>query len=338
LVWEDYPREETAGTCRQFTCKYHAWRYNLDGSLAFVQQESEFFDLDKSNLGLVPVACDVWEGFIFVNFAKEPQQTLTEFLGPKVTEGLGGYPFGEMTQKWTFKSDIKANWKLFIDAFTEFYHAPVLHSKQYTQEEYQKLVGYGYEGLYYELFSPHSMVSTWGGVAPPKDPTMVKPIERELRSGLFGPWDKPGVVKELPPGLNPARHKAWGADSFVIFPHFMLLIWEPEWYITYHYWPTAHNRHTFEVSIYFVPPKNATERIRQELAAVTTKEYALQDANTLEATQSMLESRIVSSFVLNDQEVLCRHHHATVQEVVRAHDEGTPVNFPWTRATAAAQS
>ena len=27
LVWSDYPGEEVSGTCRQFTCKYHAWRY-----------------------------------------------------------------------------------------------------------------------------------------------------------------------------------------------------------------------------------------------------------------------------------------------------------------------
>ena len=25
LVWNDMPLEETSGTCRQFTCKYHAW-------------------------------------------------------------------------------------------------------------------------------------------------------------------------------------------------------------------------------------------------------------------------------------------------------------------------
>ena len=28
LVWQDFPREETSGTCRQFTCKYHGWRYD----------------------------------------------------------------------------------------------------------------------------------------------------------------------------------------------------------------------------------------------------------------------------------------------------------------------
>ena len=72
LVWNDYPAEETSGVCRQFTCKYHGWRYDLDGSLNFVQQESEFFDLDKADYGLVPVQTEVWQGFIFVNL--DPRQ------------------------------------------------------------------------------------------------------------------------------------------------------------------------------------------------------------------------------------------------------------------------
>ena len=45
------------------------------------------------------------------------------------------------------------------------------------------------------------------------------------------------------------------------------------------------------------------------MAAVSFKEYGLQDANTLEATQTMLESRVFDRFPLNDQEVLCRHLH-----------------------------
>ena len=89
LVWNDMPLEETSGVCRQFTCKYHAWRYDLDGNLTFVQQEGEFFDLDKSRYGLVSVHCDVWEGFIFVNFATEPEQSLRDFLGPMITGSRG---------------------------------------------------------------------------------------------------------------------------------------------------------------------------------------------------------------------------------------------------------
>ena len=62
-------KEETSGTCRQFTCKYHGWRYGLEGDLTFVQQESEFFDLDKADYGLAAVKAEVWEGFIFVNLS-----------------------------------------------------------------------------------------------------------------------------------------------------------------------------------------------------------------------------------------------------------------------------
>ena len=42
---------------------------------------------------------------------------------------------------------------------------------------------------------------------------------------------------------------------------------------------------------------------------MTFKEYGLQDANTLEATQSMIESRVIDKFLLNDQEILLRHLH-----------------------------
>ena len=75
------PDQETSGTCRQFTCKYHGWRYDLDGSLTFVQQETEFFDLDKDDFGLVPVQTEVWEGFIFVNLDPDNTTSVREYLG-----------------------------------------------------------------------------------------------------------------------------------------------------------------------------------------------------------------------------------------------------------------
>jgi phenylpropionate dioxygenase-like ring-hydroxylating dioxygenase large terminal subunit len=329
LVWDDYPGEETSGGCRQFVCKYHGWRYALDGELTFVQQESEFFNLDCAEYGLVPVQCETWEGFIWVNLDPENTTPLKDYLGG-FGEGLAGYPFGEMTQVYKYRADVGSNWKLFIDAFAEFYHAPVLHAKQAVADESHKLQSYGYEALAYGIDGPHGMVSSWGGMSPPKDLEMVKPIERVLRSGLFGPWDKPDLgIDELPPGLNPARHKAWGTDSFVFFPNFMVLVWAPNWYLTYHYWPTAYNRHTFEGTLYFVPPKNATERLRQELAAVTFKEYALQDGNTLEATQRSIESRAVATFPLNDQEILLRHLHKTARDKVAAFQarNDTPVQI-----------
>ncbi|HET6949445.1 MAG TPA: aromatic ring-hydroxylating dioxygenase subunit alpha [Acidimicrobiales bacterium] len=310
LVWNDEPREETQGVCRQFTCKYHGWRYGLDGALTFVQQEGEFFDLDKDAYGLVPAHCDVWAGFIFVNVAREPEQSLTEFLGPMVTD-LEGYPFDRLTSRFSYRTTINANWKLFMDAFQEFYHAPIVHAGQSPDAYANAARQAGFEAPHYQIDGPHRLVSTSGVRFWELPDEMVKPMEPLTRSGLFGPWDGPDLG-ELPQGVNPAKCDPWGLDSFQLFPNFVILIWSQGWYLTYHYWPTSHNTHVFEGNVYFVPATNVRERIAQEMAAVTFKEFALQDANTLEATQMGIESGYVSHFHLNDQEVLCRHLHHEV--------------------------
>jgi phenylpropionate dioxygenase-like ring-hydroxylating dioxygenase large terminal subunit len=162
LMWQDYPGEEISGSCRQFTCKYHGWRYNLDGTLNFIQQEEEFFGVDKNDYPLASVQCDVWEGWIFVNLDPTNIESVRDYLGG-LAKGIEGYPFHELTQVHKYRAEIGANWKLFIDAFTEFYHAPVLHARQAVADESHKLQGYGYEALHYELDGPHAVVSSWGG-------------------------------------------------------------------------------------------------------------------------------------------------------------------------------
>lgn len=316
LVWTDFPREETSGTCRQFVCKYHGWKYELDGNCSYVQQEDEFFDLDKADHGLVPVHCDVWAGFVFVNLADEPGESLRDFLGPMIT-AIEDYPFERMTERFSYRAEVGANWKLFIDAFQEFYHAPILHARQSPIAARPEVQAAGFEGLHYEIDGPHRMVTTYGGQGWRLPPEMLKPMEVVTRSGLFGPWDPPDLgIDALPAGINPGKKQPWGLDSFQVWPNFVILIWERGWYLTYHYWPTSYDRHVFEGNLYFVPAKNARERLAHEMAAVTFKEYALQDANTLEATQMMLESRVVTAFPLNDQEILCRHLHKVAAEWV----------------------
>jgi hypothetical protein len=79
------------------------------------------------------------------------------------------------------------------------------------------------------------------------------------------------------------------------------------------------DKHIFEANLYFVPPKNTRQRLSQELAAVTFKEYAFQDANTLEATQTQIGTRVVTDFPLCDQEILLRHLHMTAHDHVNAY-------------------
>jgi hypothetical protein len=67
------------------------------------------------------------------------------------------------------------------------------------------------------------------------------------------------------------------------------------------------------------------------MAVVTFKEYGLQDSNTLEATQAMLESRVVTEFPLNDQEILLRLLHRKAQDYVdeyQGKEPKSPVRVP----------
>ena len=181
------------------------------------------------------------------------------------------------------------------------------------------------------IVTPSSVVdrvgSTTGGAGGNLVPEFYNPIEQLMRSGLFGPWDPSEIVTdELPPGLNPGNKKNWGLDSFQIFPNFAIVFWETGWYLTYHYWPVAHDRLIFEANAYFTPPRNVRERLAQQLGIATIKEYALEDCGTLEATQMGLESRAVTSFPLGDQEFMCRHANKMINNWVddykRSREEG----------------
>ena len=314
LVWTDFPREETRGNCRQFVCKYHGWKYELDGTCSFVQQEGEFFELDKAEWGLLPVHCDVWAGFVFVNLDREPRQSLREFLGPVIAP-LDEYPFHRLSQRFAYRAEVGANWKLFTDAFQEFYHAPVLHAKQSPPALWMPAIENGFESPHYQTSGPHRFVISAGVPGWEFPEEKLKPIEMLTRSGLFGDWNK-ADLGPIPKSVNPAGCDPWGNTSFQIWPNFVIMIWERGWALTYRFWPTSHDRHVFEGELYFVPPTSARQRLAQEAAATTFKEYALQDANTLEATQIALESRVVERFPLCDQEVMCRHLHQVAADWV----------------------
>jgi phenylpropionate dioxygenase-like ring-hydroxylating dioxygenase large terminal subunit len=323
LLWNESPRHETSGVCRRFACKYHGWRYGLDGSLSFVLQEQEFFGLDKADFGLVPVHCDIWEGFIFIHLAKAPAQSLREFLGPMVT-GLDGYPFHLLSERFGHRADIRSNWKIFLDAFQEYYHAPILHSQQQVPALRSSEVGF--EVPHYQIDGPHRLVSTGGFRGVPRHstpPEQMYPIERITEAGLMGPWTRPDLPElaqdRLPPGVNPGKLDPWSITNFQIFPNFVILIYERGWYLTYHYWPTSPNTHVWEMSYYFPTSRSATERIQHEVIAVTSKEAGLQDAGTLDGTQMGLESRVADRFPLCDQEITVRHFHKVVGDWVEAY-------------------
>ncbi|AEF37556.1 MULTISPECIES: SRPBCC family protein [Mycobacteriaceae] len=295
LVWDDFPDRETAGQCQEFTCKRCRGSHGFDGAKP----------------DLIAVHCDIWNGFVFINFAAEPRQVLREFLGPMIT-GLDDYPFEKLTERYDWVAHNNSNWKIFADAFQEYYHVPALHSQQVPAAV--RVPDAGFTCGHFQVDGPHRLVSTAGRRRWLLPPEYMYPIERATRSGLVGPWETPDIG-EIPAGVNPGGIEPWGISNFQIFPNTEILIYGG-WYLLYRYWPTSHNTHRFEAHTYFHPARTVRERIEHEVASVVLKEFALQDAGMLGGTQAALEYGIVDDFPLNDQEILVRHLHQVVNDWV----------------------
>jgi len=113
------------GQTQRLQCPYHGWTYRLDGELIAVPDQRDFIELDKSTRGLIPLRCETWGGWLFVNFDADAQPLL-DYLGAAVDDfaqfELDGLRFYE---KHHFT--IGANWKACVDAFMEVYHLQFVH-------------------------------------------------------------------------------------------------------------------------------------------------------------------------------------------------------------------
>ena len=118
-----------SGSVAAFNCPYHGFSFNLEGKLTFVPDEANFYDLDKSQMGLTPVVTDVWEGFIFIHLDPHPRQTLREYLGKEITESVAGFPFHERTRYHEYKAILDCNWKVLTAAFLEAFKGRTLHAR-----------------------------------------------------------------------------------------------------------------------------------------------------------------------------------------------------------------
>ena len=332
VVWQEHPQDESSGSCRQFQCKYHGWRYGLDGQVVHITNEGEFFDLDPSLLRMPPVAADEFAGFVFVNLADDPEP-LRSSLGERIGE-LEAYPFDRMTQRYGFSTRIEGNWKLAIDSVCEWYHPPYVHARFIDKDisKAEKMVP-PVDAYHYDLFPPHMLTSVPGPPPlPRREPGTAGParhdqrwVYRLFRAGLFGPDDVPDIGP-VPEFLNKGRIKSWGNDQFWLFPNLSVQIWARNYYITYTYWPESVDSHIYEIDLYFVPPANASERLAQEMVVDSTIEFAMQDVNTIEATHSALKTRRQTQFHLSDQELLIRAFHSYVRQAVAEHQASTSTN------------
>jgi Rieske 2Fe-2S family protein len=106
-------------------CPYHAWSYNLDGTL----RAAPFVRFDescpKSRFSLVPVQIDTWGGFVFVRLGGAGP-SLTEQLGHVPTR-LARYPLADLRRGHQLVYEVNANWKIIMENYNECYHCGPVH-------------------------------------------------------------------------------------------------------------------------------------------------------------------------------------------------------------------
>ena len=114
------------GHAQSFRCPYHGWTYGLDGSLKGTPEFSGVCNFDRSANGLVPVAVDTWENFVFVNLRTNPaplSHSLSDLI-PRVA------PLGLNKLQFHSRKDytLNCNWKVYVDNYLDGgYHVPHLH-------------------------------------------------------------------------------------------------------------------------------------------------------------------------------------------------------------------
>jgi phenylpropionate dioxygenase-like ring-hydroxylating dioxygenase large terminal subunit len=118
---------EQRGNRQTLQCHYHAWTYELDGTLRSAPRSEAEPGFDKSQFGLVTVAVDSFGPFIFATLNRSAAP-LAETLGalPELVASTGIDLDGlELRERREY--DMRANWKVVVENFLECYHCPVSH-------------------------------------------------------------------------------------------------------------------------------------------------------------------------------------------------------------------
>lgn len=123
LVTDDFGN---IGDGASLYCKFHGWRFNLDGSLRAIKDRHTFHAETLCGAeSLKEVRCEIWSDLVFINMDANARP-LKEHLGVVVPH-LENYDFSKMRIYSDVQGTIDANWKTALEAFIEFYHSDDTH-------------------------------------------------------------------------------------------------------------------------------------------------------------------------------------------------------------------
>jgi len=114
-----------SGNTRTIVCPYHAWTYNLDGSLRGAPGMEKNEGFCKSDYRLPAVRCEDWLGWIMVSI--DPDAVPVSERLSALTALVADYGMSDYVESFREKMTWNTNWKVLAENFMESYHVPVCH-------------------------------------------------------------------------------------------------------------------------------------------------------------------------------------------------------------------
>jgi len=251
------PIAQGCGSKNVLRCAYHGWTYTLDGRLIGTPDVEgvEFFD--RSTMGMVPLRCETWEQFIFVNFdlAAEP---LAAFLG-KIPRQSRGFEFAGLQLAERRDYVIDCNWKVYVDNYLEGYHIPIAHPGLMREIDYAQYRTETFR-YYSQQFAPIRALK-------PEDAAKGAP------------------ARTYAPGTGTRKEALY----FWVFPNLMLNIY-PDNISTNLIVPLSHDKTLTIFEWFFHDAKSAAVQERMKRAIAFSDEVQQEDIGLCEAVQRGLQS------------------------------------------------
>jgi Rieske 2Fe-2S family protein len=153
------------GKVVRIQCPYHAWIYDLDGSLKRAPHTEDIHDFALDDQGLVPVRLETWAGFLFVNL--DPDAAPLNGYLDDLPASVAHYPISSLRRARRIDYEVSANWKVIGENYSECLHCPGVHPQLNRLSPYDR--GWNLEsrgpwaGGWMELIDAADTMSVDGG-------------------------------------------------------------------------------------------------------------------------------------------------------------------------------
>ena len=119
--------EEKRGISKRFTCQFHRWTYDANGTLVGLPKQEHFGELETEEFGLLELPSEERDGLLWVHPDPDGQIDLENLLTPKLLSELETWNLQELDFLGSDTYDVACSWKLAMDTFGETYHFSSLH-------------------------------------------------------------------------------------------------------------------------------------------------------------------------------------------------------------------